>query len=286
MKLVRTPSRLPRYWLLALGPVLFLLVFFVVPNLLVLSVSFLKTDAQVLTNELTFDNYRAFFTEPLYVRILLRTLGIAISVGVLVVVLSFPLAYFLARTKSRWQGTLIALALSPLLASVVVRTYGWFVILHRGGVLNDVLMTTGMIDDRLRIIPGVPAIVIGLTHVLLPYGVFTILGSLHGVNPNLEMAAMNLGASRFQTFLRVVLPLSLPGLVGGFLLTFAITISAYATPAILGGPRTETMVTQIFSFMVTTLDWSMGATFGAVLIMTTVALVFLATKFGAKRGAI
>ncbi len=282
----RAFRRLPAPWVLALGPTLFLFLFFVVPNVLVLSLSVLETDAQVLTDELTVANYRAFFREPLYVGMLVRTLGIGLAVGVLVVIISFPLAYFLTRTTSRWKGALIALALSPLLASVVVRTYGWFVILSRGGVLNDVLMAAGLIDDRLQLIPGVLAMTVGLTHVLLPYGVFTIMSSLEGVSPTLELAAMNLGASRVQTFLRVVLPLSLPGLAGGFLLTFAITISAYATPAMLGGPRSETMATQIYSFMVTILDWSMGATFGALLIVTTLVLLFSAAKLGSKRDAV
>ncbi len=286
MNLVRAITRLPVHWLLASGPIVFLLLFFVIPNVLLLSVSFLRTEAQVLTDEFTVDNYITFFSEPLYVDMLLRTLGVGIAVGGLVVIISYPLAYFLTRTTSRWQGLLIGLALCPLLASVIVRTYGWFVILYRGGVLNDTLLAFGLIDERLRIIPGIVAMIIGLTHVLLPYGVLTIMSSLQGINPNLELAAMNLGASRFQTFCRVVLPLSLPGLAGGFLLTFAITVSAYATPAILGGPRSETMATQVYSFMVTVLDWSLGATFGAILIFTSVVMLFVAAKFGSKKGAL
>lgn len=279
-------SRLPAHWLLALVPMVFLLLFFVIPNAMMLSVSFLRTEAQVLTDEFTIDNYGTFFSEALYVGMLVRTLGIGIAVGGLVVIIGFPLAYFLTRTRSRWQGVLIALALCPLLASVIVRTYGWFVILHRGGVFNDALLAMGLIDERLRIIPGIVAMIIGLTHVLLPYAVLTILSSLQGINPNLELAAMNLGASRFQTFYRVVLPLSLPGLAGGFLLAFAITVSAYATPAVLGGPRSETMATQAYNFMNTLLDWSMGATFGAILVVTTVVMLFAATKFGSKKRAL
>jgi putative spermidine/putrescine transport system permease protein len=286
MTLLRTTSRMPVHWLLVIIPTVFLLVLFVAPNLLLLSMSFVKTEAQVLTNEFTTDNYVTFFTESLYVSMLVRTLMIGAITGLLVVVASYPLAYFLTRTTSRWQGALIALALCPLLSSVIVRTYGWFVILHNGGVLNDFLLYVGVIDGQLRIIPGVVAILIGLTHVLLPYGVLTIMSSLQGINPNLEQASMNLGASRFKTFIHVVLPLSLPGVAGGFLLTFAITISAYATPAVLGGPRSETMATQVYSFMVTILDWSMGATFGAILIVTSVAILFLAAKAGTKRGAL
>jgi len=278
--------RIPAHWLLAAGPLAYLMVFFALPNAVLLSVSFLRTEAQVLTRHVTLDNYREFFSEPLYLGILFRTLWVGVAVGALVVIVSYPLAYFLTRTTSRWQGPLIALSLSPLLASVIVRTYGWFVILHRGGVVNETLQALGVIDEPLRLLPSTLAIVIGLTHVLLPYGVLTIMSSLQGINPNLELAAMSLGATRARTFFRVVLPLSLPGLAGGFLLTFAITISAYATPAILGGPRSETMATQVYTFMVTVLDWSLGSTFGAVLILTSCTLLFVAARLGSRRGAL
>lgn len=279
-------TRLPLHWLLAIIPGLYLLVFFVVPNTMLLSISFLRTEAQVLTNELTLDNYVTFFSESYYVGILIRTLWIGVVSGLIVVLVAFPIAYFLVRTSSKWKGVLIALSLSPLLASVIVRTYGWFVILHRNGVVNNLLKSLGIIDTPLRLMPSSFAIIVGLVHVLLPYGILTIMSSLQGVNPNLERAAMSLGAGRMQTFFRVLLPLSLPGLAGGFLLTFAITISAYATPAVLGGPRNRTMATQVYDFMVTILDWSLGSTFGAVLIAASITLLFIAARMGSRRGAL
>ena len=106
---------------------------------------------------------------------------------------------------------LIALSLAPLLASVVVRTYGWYIILNRFGVANDVLLGLGVIAERIAFMPSTGAIIIGLAHALLPYAVLTIMGSLNGINPNLESAAMSLGANRTRTFFNVVLPLSLPG---------------------------------------------------------------------------
>ena len=152
------------------------------------------------------------------------------------VLLSYPLAYFLVRTTSRWKTLLIAASLTPLLASVIVRTYGWWVILNREGAVNSLLAWLGVIDRPLTLLPSTAAIIVGLAHALLPYGVLTIMAALNGLNPSLERAAMSLGANRTRTFISVTLPLSLPGIAGGFLLTFAIAISAYATPAILGGP--------------------------------------------------
>src|SRR5919108_4194030 len=123
-------------WLLIAAPMAVLLLFFALPNALLLSASFLKSEAQQLTDELTLDNYAFLFTRPLYIGAFIRTFLVGLSVGLIDVVLGYPLAYFLVRTKSRWKGVLIALALAPLLARVVVRTYGWYIILNRYGVAN------------------------------------------------------------------------------------------------------------------------------------------------------
>ena len=219
-------SRPPPPWLLVAAPMTVLLFFFVLPNALLLSTSFLKSEAQQLTGELTLDNYTFLFTRAMYKAALARTFVVGASVGLLVVILGYPLAYFLVRTRSRWKGLLIALALAPLLASVVVRTYGWYIILNRFGVANDLLLGLGLITERIAFMPSTGAIIVGLAHALLPYGVLTIMGSLSGINPNLALAAMSLGASRTRTFFNVVLPLGLPGLAGGFMLAFSLAVSA------------------------------------------------------------
>ena len=279
------PARL-RPWLLVVLPATFLFVFFVLPNAFLLATSFLKSDAQMLTDERTLENYGFLFGRPLYRAALLRTFVIGAAVGVLVVVLSYPLAFFLARTTSVWKGLLIGLALTPLLASVVVRTYGWWVLLNREGALNDLLRALGFITEPLVMLPSVGAIIIGLTHSLLPFGVLTILSALNGINPNLERAALSLGASRTRTFLAVTLPLSASGVAGGFLLAFSLAISAYATPTILGGPATETMATLIYKFMVSLMDWSIGSALGTLLIVSSMALIALGTMLGSRRAAI
>ena len=277
-------SRTP--WLLVAAPMALLLVFFVVPNALLLSTSFLKSEAQTLTGELTLENYGFLFSKPIYQWAFARTFIVGASVGLLCVLLGYPLAYFLVRTKSRWKGLLIALALAPLLASVVVRTYGWYIILNRFGVANDVLLALGVTAERIAFMPSTGAIIIGLAHALLPYAVLTIMGSLNGINPNLEQAAMSLGASRTRTFFHVLLPLSVPGIAGGFILAFSIAISAYATPAILGGPATQVMATAIYGFMTQLLDWSIGAALAVILIVSSLALLYAASRVGAKQAAI
>jgi putative spermidine/putrescine transport system permease protein len=279
-------SSISAHWLLIAVPAAVLLAFFVVPNALLLSASFLKSEAQQLTTQPTLDNYRFLLTRPLYLEVLLRTFIVGIGVGVVDVGLGFPLAYFLVRTKSRWKGVLIALSLAPLLASVVVRTYGWYIILNRFGVANDALLGLGILEQRIAFMPSTGAIVVGLAHALLPYTVLTLMGSLNGINPNLESAAMSLGATRTRTFFNVVLPLSLPGVAGGFILVFSIAISAYATPAILGGPATQVAATAIYGFMMQLLDWSLGAALAVILIASSLALLYGASKMGAKRAVL
>src|SRR6267142_871762 len=226
-------ARVP--WLLVAAPMAVLLLFFALPNALLLSASFLKSEAQQLTNELTLENYEFLFTRPLYIWAFIRTFIVGISVGLLDVALGFPLAYFLVRTKSRWKGLLIALSLAPLLASVVVRTYGWYIILNRFGVANDALLALGLIDERVAFMPSTGAII--------------------------------------------------PGIAGGFVLAFSIAISAYATPAILGGPATQVMATAIYGFMTQLLDWSIGAALAVILVVCAVALTYAAARMGARQAA-
>ena len=273
-------------WLIVAVPAAVLLAFFVLPNALLLSASFQKSEAQQLTSQLTLDNYRFLFTRPLYLEVFARTFAVGLSVAALDVLLGYPLAYFLVRTRSRFKGMLIALSLAPLLASVVVRTYGWYIILNRFGFANDALLALGLIDDRIAFMPSTGAIIVGLAHALLPYAVLTIMGSLNGINPHFESAAMSLGANRTRTFLHVVLPLSIPGVAGGFLIVFSIAISAYATPAILGGPATLVAATAIYNFIIQLLDWSLGSALAVVLIASSLLLLYAAGRLGTRRAAL
>ena len=244
-----------------------LLVFFVVPNALLLSTSFLKSEAQQLTGELTLENYTFLFTRPIYIGAFVRTFVVGASVGLLCVLLGYPLAYFLVRTKSRWKGVLIALSLAPLLASVVVRTYGWYIILNRFGVANDVLLGLGLTSERIAFMPSTGAIVIGLAHALLPYTVLTIMGSLNGINPNLEQAAMSLGATRTRTFFtsccRSAFPASPAASSSRSRLRSAPTPRRRSSAA-----RRQVMATAIYGFMTQLLDWSIGAALAVVLIVS------------------
>lgn len=267
-------------------PAVFLLVFFVLPAVILLSASVLQSDdGMVPTGGLTLDNFQLLLSRRIYVDAILRSFGIGLAVGALVVVLAYPVAYLLVRTTSRWKNVLVALALAPLLASVIVRTYGWWVLFNRDGAINVMLQALGLRSQPLVMLPSTPAIIIGLAHALLPYGVLTLMAALNGVNPNLERAAASLGAGPARSFVAVTLPLTMPGIVGGFLLAFGVAISAYATPAILGGPGTQTMATLIYTLMTTLLNWPLGSAMGVVLLASTFVLLMLTAAFGRRRVA-
>ncbi|GGG19221.1 ABC transporter permease [Caldovatus sediminis] len=267
-------------------PCAFLLLCFAAPTAYLFSASVLIAEGMIPQDQPTIDNFRLILSSPLYRGVILRTFVVGFFVGLLVVLLAYPLAYFLVRTRSRWKGALIALSLAPLLASVIVRTYGWYVILNQDGALNSLLLWAGLVERPLRFLPSTPAIIVGLAHALLPYGVLSIMSALNAMDPALERAALSLGASPARTFWRVTLPLTLPGVAAGFILAFAIAIGAYATPAILGGPATETMATMIRNFMLVLLDWGLGSAMGVILLASALALLAVAGLLGggARRG--
>ena len=266
-------------------PAAFLLICFAAPNAYLLTTSLLKSESQVLTDQVTLENFSYLLGRPIYQRAIVRSFVIGGAVGALVVLLSYPLAFFLARTTSRFRGLLIGLSLTPLLASVVVRTYGWWVLLNRDGAINDALGALFGVGP-LPLLPSVGAIIVGLTHSLLPYGVLTLLSTMNGINPQIERAALSLGAGPWRTFREITLPLSMPGVAGAFLLAFSLSISAYATPAILGGPATATMSTQIYEFMTSLDDWSLGSAMGAILIGSSMLLLVAGSVLGARRTAV
>ncbi|MBV9783563.1 MAG: ABC transporter permease [Acidisphaera sp.] len=270
-------------YLLVAVPAGFLLAFFVAPNMILLSASLLESEGMVPTGVLTLGNFTTLLSHRIYVDAIIRTFGIGLAVGALVVLLAYPVAYVLVRTTSRWKNVLLALALSPLLASVIVRTYGWWVLFNRDGAVNEALQALHLTARPLIMLPSTAIIIVGLTHALLPYGVLTLMAALNGVSPNLERAAISLGAGRMRAFAATTLPLTAPGIIGGFLLAFGVAISAYATPAILGGPATQTMATLIYTFMATLLNWSLGSALGVVLLASCLTLLMLTALVSRRR---
>ena len=269
---------LPPAFLLAVPPVVYLLALFFAPLAFLMVISVYRFDAGMVVPGFTFENYAKFFSDGFYLAGFARTLALASIVATIVTVISYPVAYFLTRTKSRFKGILFALVLAPELSGVVLRTYGWMVILEPGGLINDLLIRIGLITTPLELSSNFLGVTIGLVHVLLPFGILAIFSTLQNVDPDLERAAQNLGANRRRTFFTVLLPLSLPGILGAFFLSFTLAASSYATPTILGGSDFFVLATMIYEQLLFFLNWPLAAVMSVVLLVSILTVVGVGTR--------
>jgi putative spermidine/putrescine transport system permease protein len=268
----------PWLWILLPTLAVFGLIFAApLADLILLSFHHMSGPAQV-DAAYTLANYRAFVTDPFYLEMLLRTCGLGMLVTLGCLVVGYPVAYYLARTPSRWRGFALFLVISPLLVSAIVRNIGWFPLLSQSGAVNWLLLKLGLIVTPLSLINNFTGVVIGLVHALLPFMILTLTTVIQRIESDLEEAAANLGAGPLQTFWRVLLPLSLPGVVSGSLLVFAMAISAYTTPAILGGNRVLVMATYIAQQFRTVLNYPAGGTAAALLLLFAIVLTVLALQ--------
>lgn len=272
-------------WGLFTLPALATLAFvFVAPICILISVSFYQmTGPAMVGDEASLENYIHFFSDAFYLRILLNTLILGGLVVFFCLLIGYPVSYFLARSKSRWRGFLLFLVVSPLLVSAVVRNIGWFPILSNGGLVNWVLLHLSIIREPIPLISNFTGVIIGLVHALLPFMILTLTTVIQRIEPELEDAAASLGASPARVFLQVLLPLSAPGAVGGSLLVFTMAIAAFTTPVIMGGNRVLVMATYIGQQFRTVLDYAIGGTAAAILLILVCILTIVASKLGARK---
>ncbi len=224
------------------------------------------------------DNWQRALTDPFYRYILLNTLKIAAITTVICALLGYPAAYFIARSRGN-KLLLLLLLMLPFWISYIIRTMSWINILGSSGALNTLLMTLGIISEPIRMLYNEATVILGLVHFLLPFMVLNIYVSLEGIDTNLEDAATSLGATRWQAFLQVTLPLSLPGLAAGGLLVFVLGGSSYITPLILGGPRDAMFANLVYEAIITQLNWPLGSALSLLLLIVLGALVLLYNRF-------
>ena len=231
---------------------------------------------------LTLANYWKFLRDPFYLIVLGRTIALGLVVVAGTMILGYPLAYFLARLKSRWKPLLQFLVIAPLLISVVIRALGWMVLLGENGLVNWLLIHLGVIRTPVALINNFIGVVVGLIHAMLPYMVLALLNVIQNIDFSLEEASMNLGANRIRTFFEVVVPLSRPGLVAGFLLVLTITISAFTSPAMLGGRKVNVMPIMIEQQIRFILNYPFGAAISIILLIVCSLLAYLSISTAGK----
>jgi putative spermidine/putrescine transport system permease protein len=241
------------------------------------------TPAKIMVDAFTIENYVKFFTDPFYLAVLFRTVRVAALCTAICVVLAFPMAYCLARTRSRFKNLLLMAVILPLFVGNAVRAAGWMVLFGTRGLGNALLTGLGITREPLQIMYTELAVVIGIIAVNLPFVVLTLQAVLEGIDRPIEEAALGLGAGPWRTFRYVILPLAMPGVIAGTILSFILAMNAYATPVLLGGPTFQMMAPTVYNQFAGLSNWPFGAALAFVLMTATLTLT-VASNWLAQRG--
>lgn len=269
---------------------------FVVPAVAALSVLFIAPQAFLAVQSLhpnlglgrvgtdwTLANYARIFADPHYLDTLLRTIWLSAVTTICCLVLGYPVAYFLARTQARYRGVLMLLVIAPLLITIVVRSLGWIVLLSDSGPVNYSLQALRITSTPIPLMYNTFGVVIGLVHAFLPMMIIILIGVIQQIDVSLEQAAADLGAGRIETFARIVIPLSLPGIAAGCILIFAVASSVYTTTVMLGGGRVLTTPVQIAQEFQMTLNYPLAAGLSVVIATITFGLALIGVRLTRAR---
>jgi putative spermidine/putrescine transport system permease protein len=238
---------------------------------------------KLMVEALTVQNYILFFTDPYYTAAFYRTLRVAVIVTAACLLLSFPLAYKLARTQSRYKNLLIMLVVLPLFVGNAVRAAGWMTLFGNKGFLNVALQWIGLTSEPIRFMYTEFAVIMGIVAVNLPYVVLTLQSVIEGIDRAVEDAAFSLGAGPFTMARRVLLPLALPGFAAGAIFCFILTMNAYATPVLLGGPQFVMMGPLVYVQFAGKSNWPFGAAVSFILMSATLILTAAANLMVQRR---
>lgn len=268
MSLVSRNAGLARLTTLPLAALFVTLV--LVPLLLTVVLSFHQFDYQKgILPSYTVEQYWLVLTDSYFLEIFWRTLWISFVTTVLCVLIGAPEAYILSRMRSPWRSIFLLVVLSPLLVSLVVRAFGWSILLNPEGVIGAAAAALGLGP----VLYSPAAVVIGLVHIMLPFMVIPVWTSLQKIDPAVEHAAYSLSASRLQTLTRVIFPQAVPGILSGSLIVFGLTASSFAIPALLGGRRVKMVATVVYDQFLVELNWPLGAAIAMILLVANLVIM-------------
>jgi putative spermidine/putrescine transport system permease protein len=262
--------------LLGAPALLLLLVFFAAPYADMVLMS-LRPPGSGITHAagLTLANYARALSDPITLAALGRSMLMGLTVTALCLLVAFPLALHLARVSERWHVVFYAFIVSPLLVGVLVRNFGWMIILSVSGPLNRLLLACGLIAHPLQLLFAPGTIVLALVHVFVPFMVLPIANALRGISPSLVEASGSLGAGWLRTFVRITLPLSFPGVQAGVILVFVLSVAAYVTPALLGGQLVKLLSLMVVQELTGSFAWPFGAALALLMAVATLLVVAL-----------
>lgn len=272
--------RLPLTGTALLWPaVLFWVVFFVVPIGIMLLRAVSDRDGFSLTHFMR-------LAEPLYARVLANTVGLGLIVTVITLLVGYPVAYFIVRRARRWKGLLFFVVLCPLVVSIIIRSYGWLVLLGSNGLVNTILVRLGVVEEPVALVYNWIGVVVSLVHVLLPFMILSIVSVLEGLDRSTEEAARVLGASPARVFWHVTIPLSRHGILAGSLLVFMLTIGNFVNVMMLGGADQLILPLLIYQRITVSLEYNFASALSILLLITGVlALIVQGRLVGRRTGA-
>lgn len=260
-------------------------IFVLVPLAIFLVYSFFSVDQGTIVYAPTLGNYVRFFTDPIFLPVFWNTIVLCVSVAVICILLAYPAAYFLTTLKGRWRYALLMLLLVPLLMSYVIKIYAIRSILGLNGFLNKALVALGILDQPSTLfVFNMNAILLTLSLLLIPFAILPIFLSLERIPQTLLRASDDLGASSLQTFLRITLPLSLPGVASAASFVFVLAIGDFLTPQMVGGISGFTFGRILYSQFGTAYNWPFGAALSVALAIVVIAAILVGERFGRSRG--
>ncbi len=262
-----------------------LMVLIIIPICTMFVTSFYVKEGSTVVKRFSLTNYLEFFKNPIYLPIFSRTLFLALMVSFTSILLGYPLAYLISRKVRRFRNQLYMLVIVPLWISYLVRIVAWRTILGRNGVLNIILLSLKIIDEPLSVFIYSPfAVFVALTYIALPYVFISIFNSLEKIPKNLLDASSDLGANDFRTFIHVILPLSMPGVISGFTLAFVTALGDYIIPQQLGGLNGMMFGNLIVSQFGYAFNWPLGAALGFIMFTVAAIVLLISQKFGSSGG--
>lgn len=278
-------ERATPYWLTAPGLLVFLGLVLIPLGMTVLLSFYDWGQYKGIVPEFTLKNWTEVFTDSYFFEIFARTFRIALLVTVAAMLIGVPEAYILNRMAPVWRSAFLLVVIGPLLVSVVARTLGWALLLGSTGLVNQGLIGLGLIKTPLEFMFTETGVVIALTHVLVPFMILSVWASLQRLDPQVENAAMSLGAGWATIWRRVILPQIVPGMLSGAVIVFSLAASAFASPAIIGGRRLKVASTLAYDEFLNTLNWPLGAAVAVLLVVALIAIVVGSNRLIERRYA-
>ena len=243
-----------------------LLVCLAIPLLRVLAPS-------IFTGDYPFSLYTEFFKDGYYMKIFLRTVKIAVITTAFCMLGGIPTAYFISRTDKKYRGLLLAASIFPMMTNSVIRSFAWINILGSSGIVNKFLLAAGIVDKPAKLLYTDFSIIVGSIYLFLPLMIVTVTGVMENIDDDMMEAAQSLGAARMEAFMKVVFPMSLPGIIVGGILVFTGTLTAYTTPQLLGGNSNMVMATLIYQRAMSVGDWNGAAVIAFIMIVLTLIVI-------------